>query len=95
MCGFLGRRLGGVGRIEALVRAQQTEEDDGWFDWLLDSDSDDPLAGMLFIVSVESLDDKDVAIRISPQPAEAGDEPPQIEQRDEQAMLALIKGNID
>ena len=84
-----------AGKYYVRFLGPQTEEDDGWFDWLLDSDSDDPLAGMLFIVSVESLDDKDVAIRISPQPAEAGDEPPQIEQRDEQALLALIKGNID
>lgn len=33
----------------------QSEEDDGWFDWLLGSDSDHPLAGQLFIVSVKSL----------------------------------------
>ena len=73
----------------------QSEEDDGWFDWLLDSDSDHPLAGQLFIVSVQSLDTQDVAIRIKPQPAEAGGEPPVVEKRDEQALLALIKGNID
>lgn len=73
----------------------QSEEDDGWFDWLLDSDSEHPLAGQLFIVSVQPLDTQDVTIRIIPQPAEAGGETAVVEKRDEQALLALIKGNID
>ena len=49
----------------------------------------------LFVVSVESLDEQDVAIRVDQQAAVDGAELPAMEKRDEQALLALIKGNID
>lgn len=84
-----------VGKYYVRFLGPQDEEDEGWFDWLLDSDSDDPLAGQLFIVSVTALDARDVAVRIEPQPPQADEEPLALEKRDEQALLALIKGNID
>ena len=84
-----------AGKYYVRFLGPQTEEDEGWFDWLLDSDSDHPLAGKLFIVSLETLDTGDVAIRIAPQPPQGDEEPLVLEKSDEQALLALIKGNID
>lgn len=84
-----------TGKYYVRFLGPQTEEDEGWFDWLLDSDNEHPLAGQLFIVSVDALDAQDVAIRIKPQEPQAGEEPLVLEKRDEQALLALIKGNID
>ncbi|MCB1710898.1 MAG: outer membrane protein assembly factor BamC, partial [Halioglobus sp.] len=69
-------------------------EEAGWFDWLLGSD-EDPMTNQVFVVSVESLDAKDVAIRIEQQEAPEGTETVTMERRDEQALLALLKGNID
>jgi outer membrane protein assembly factor BamC len=71
-----------------------SEEEAGWFDWLLGGD-DDPLAGQLFVISLDSLDGNDMAIRIDPQSAPDGKGVGVLEARDEQALLALIKGNID
>lgn len=84
-----------TGKYYTRFLGPQSEEDEGWFDWLLDSDSEHPLAGQGFIVSVDALDEQDVAIRIKPQEPQAGEEPLVLEKRDEQALLALIKGNID
>lgn len=73
----------------------QTEEEAGWFDWMLGSDDDEPMANQLFIISVKSLDEQDVAIRIEQQAAPEGAQFRSMERRDEQALLALLKGNID
>ena len=73
----------------------KTEEEAGWFDWLLGSDGDEPMANQSFIISVQALDAKDVAIRIDQQAALEGTEFQAMEKRDEQALLALLKGNID
>ena len=73
----------------------ETEEEAGWFDWIMDSDDDEPMADQSFIISVESLDELDVAIRIDQQAALEGTEFRAMEKRDEQALLALLKGNID
>ncbi|MEE4146946.1 MAG: outer membrane protein assembly factor BamC [Halieaceae bacterium] len=71
-----------------------SEEEAGWFDWMFSAD-EDPLIGQAFVVSVDALDEKDVAIRIEQQAVTDGSEPPAMEKRDKQALLALIKGNID
>ena len=73
----------------------ETEEEAGWFDWMMDSDDDEPMADQSFVISVESLDELDVAIRIEQQAALEGIEFRAMEKRDEQALLALLKGNID
>ena len=73
----------------------KTEEEAGWFDWMLGSDDDEPMVNQLFVVSVESLDVQDVAIRIDQQAAVEGTEFRAMEARDEQALLSLLKGNID
>jgi outer membrane protein assembly factor BamC len=73
----------------------ESEEEAGWFDWILNTDSKHPLAGRHFIVSVESLDDQDEAIRIEPPLTSPEGEPVTLEKQDEQALLVLLKGNID
>ncbi len=67
------------------------EEEDGWFDWLWGSDDEYPHVGETFIVSVETQDTGGVFIylRSSPESGQA------FERRDQQAMLGLIKSNIN
>ena len=65
------------------------EEEDGWFDWLFEEE-DHPLAGRDFLVKMTSESDSSVAITLS-QPE--GSEP--VETRQKQALLAMIKGNIN
>jgi outer membrane protein assembly factor BamC len=84
-----------AGKYYVLFIGPQTEAEAGWFDWLMSSDNDHPNAGQLFVISVEALDAQDVAIRIEPQAPAAGEEPLVLVKRDEQALLGLIKGNID
>ena len=64
-------------------------DDEGWFDWLFDEE-DHPLAGRNFIVKM--ITENESAVTITLQAAE-GAEP--LEKREEQALLSLIKGNIN
>lgn len=66
------------------------EEDDGWFDWLWGDDDDQPYVGEAFVVTMASDGDDAVTIRLRPQ-----DPGTPLEIRDQQALLALIKGNIN
>ncbi len=84
-----------TGRYYVRFLGPQSQQEAGWFDWLWGSDSEYPLAGEQFIVSLSQLDPQDVAVRIELQPAEAGSLPPAMTTEDEQSMLLLIKGNID
>jgi outer membrane protein assembly factor BamC len=65
------------------------EEEDGWFDWLFDSDEEHPLAGQDFIITVTADGETAVSIRL-----QSADETVQLEKREEQSLLALIKSNI-
>lgn len=67
-----------------------SEEEDGWFDWLWDSEDEYPHVGETFIVSVDAQSEGGVFIFLRPQP-EASQA---FEKREQQAMLGLIKGNI-
>ena len=69
----------------------QWEEDGGWFDWLWDSDEEHPHAGQPFVISVESEDKDNVAIYLRP----ADEATVALDKRETQAMLTLIKGNIN
>ena len=69
----------------------EAEEEDGWFDWLWDSDEEYPHVGETFIVSVDAQEQGGVFIFLRSQP----DETRSFEKRDQQAMLGLIKGNIN
>lgn len=66
------------------------QEEDGWLDWLWDSDDDHPMAGQAFVVSMQAQDEQTVNIRLAPR-----DDPPGFDKRQEQSLLALIKGNIN
>lgn len=78
-----------VGKYYALFLGPDAEEEDGWFDWLF-SDDDHALADQPFLISVTALGENSVSIRLQPD-AEIED----WNKREEQAMLALIKGNIN
>lgn len=67
----------------------QSEEDGGWFGWLFSNDDEHPMAGRDFLVTAGVLETETYSIMISP---EDGDP---LERRDEQGLLALIKGNIN
>ncbi len=68
---------------------QPDEQEEGWFDWLFGGEKEHPMAGREFLVSVNALDQASVEIRLQEQNAA---EP--LPKRDEQGLLALIKGNI-
>jgi outer membrane protein assembly factor BamC len=68
----------------------ESQEEDGWFDWLWDSDEEHPYAGRAFNVTMEAVNATSVTIHLRPQDAEAA-----LDLRDQQAMLSLIKGNIN
>ena len=68
-----------------------SEEEDGWFDWLWSSDDEHPHVGETFIVSVNALDEGGVSIYLRQQP----DATKVLEKREQQALLSLIKGNIN
>jgi outer membrane protein assembly factor BamC len=65
------------------------EDEGGWFDWLF-GDEEHPLAGRTLLVSAEAQDAENVVIRLR---AQDGAEP--LAKRDEQALLAIIRGNIN
>lgn len=67
-----------------------SQEEDGWFDWLWDSEEEHPHAGDTFIVSVETVSATAVTIHLRPQGPEVA-----LDLRDQQALLSLIRGNIN
>lgn len=70
----------------------EAEEESGWFDWLFDEEGH-PSAGQSFLVKVVAEDAQNVVIRIERQ---SSDEPLEaLDRRQEQALLVLIKGNIN
>lgn len=70
----------------------EAEEEDGWFDWLFDEEGH-PSAGQSFLVKTVAENDSSVAISIELQ---TSDEPLEaLSPRQEQALLVLIKGNIN
>jgi outer membrane protein assembly factor BamC len=78
------------GEYFAVFRGSAAEEDDGWFDWLWSDDDDQPHVGEAFVVSVSPEGEDAVTIRLRPQDAAV-----RLETREQQALLALIKGNIN
>lgn len=78
-----------AGRYDVRWLGPKDDDDSGWFDWLFGED-EHPLKGREFLVTMTSRDDAAVVIRLQPKPAD-----PALEKRDEQALLALIKGNIN
>jgi outer membrane protein assembly factor BamC len=78
------------GEYFAVFLGRSADEEDGWFDWLWSSDEDQPHVGETFIVSVSPEGEDAVTIRLRPQDAAV-----RLDTREQQALLALIKGNIN
>jgi outer membrane protein assembly factor BamC len=76
------------GEYYVQFKGLQEEEDGGWFGWLFDED-EHPLAGRNFLVTVQPDKDDSVTVRLRPRDGQA------LEQREEQSLLALLKGNIN
>lgn len=79
-----------AGRYDARFLGPQSEEEGGWFDWLFGGEEEHPLAGKMCLVSVAAAGEQAVTIRLQSQ-----DPAQEITKRDEQSLLALIKGNIN
>jgi len=70
---------------------QEAEETKGWFSRLFSGSDDDPLANREFLVTVAADGERSVTVRLAP--LNAADGP--LEKRDEQELLALVKGSIN
>lgn len=79
-----------AGDYYAVFQGSAADEDDGWFDWLWGGDDDQPHVGEAFVVSMTTTGEDAVAINLRLQ-----DTSQRLESRDRQALLALIKGNIN
>lgn len=66
------------------------EEKKGWWASLWNSDSARPLIGQAFIITVQTVSEQAVTIRLQPQDADMP-----YDNREGQELLAMIKGNID
>ena len=81
-------RSSGVYYVRFLGMAAQQEQ--GWWASLWNSDDEQLLVGQVFLVSMQTLPEQVVNIRLRPQ-----DESIALEKREEQDLLVMIKGNID
>ncbi|MEQ9462288.1 MAG: outer membrane protein assembly factor BamC [Haliea sp.] len=70
---------------------EQEEEKRGWFSRLFSGSDEDPLANREFLITVANQGERSVTVRLAPLTGAAGP----LEKRDEQELLALIKGNIN
>lgn len=78
-----------AGIYYARFEAPREDDDKGWFDWLW-GDDEHPMEGRMFLVSITELEDGVISIELQPQ-----DDLADFDKRQEQSLLALIKGNID
>ncbi len=83
-----------TGKYYVRFLGTDTEAEEGWFDWMTGGD-DDPMLNQVFEVSVDALDARDVSIRIDQRTPDDGTEFQEMDRRGEQALLMIIKGNID
>jgi len=81
-------RSSGVYYVRFLGMAAQQEQ--GWWASMWNSDDEQLLVGRVFVVSMQTLPEQVVNIRLRPQ-----DESIALEKREEQDLLVMIKGNID
>ncbi len=78
------------GEYFTVFRGSDAEEDDGWFDWLWGDDDDQPYVGDAFVITMAREGEDAVTIHLRTQ-----DPTVTLETREQQALLALIKGNIN
>ncbi len=77
-----------TGAYYVTLREQQDEDDDGWFGWLFGGE-EDPDEGRKYVVTATAVGDEAMTVRLRSQ-----DPSVVLEKREEQALLSLIKGNI-
>ncbi|MDO8861466.1 outer membrane protein assembly factor BamC [Haliea sp. E1-2-M8] len=82
-------RSGGTYYVRYL--GEEAEEEKGWFSRLFSGGDEDSLADREFLVTVAAAGEQAVTVRLAP----AGTATGPLEKRDEQELLALIKGNIN
>lgn len=73
-----------------LFTGESEADEKGWWGSLWDSDDARPMVGQVFVVTVQSISERAVAIALRPQDASIP-----FDNRDGQQLLSLIKGNID
>jgi len=78
------------GNYYARFLGPNAQDEEGWMDWLWDSDEEHPMAGQMFLVTMTPRDELAVIIRLQPE-----DDSLAFDAREEQSLLALIKGNIN
>ncbi len=81
-------RSGGTYYVRFLGMTAKKEQ--GWWASLWNSDDAQLLVGQVFVVSMQTLPEQAVTIRLRPQ-----DESMPLDKRQEQELLTMIKGNID
>lgn len=79
-----------AGRYYVRFIGDEEEDDGGWFGWLFGGNDGHPLADRRYVVSVVEESANAVQIELEPDEGEASLEPAQ-----KQALLELIKGNIN
>jgi outer membrane protein assembly factor BamC len=78
------------GTYYVLFNGEAAQEEMGWWASLWSSTDGNPLVGQVFVVSVQTLSEQAVTIRLRPY-----DESMPFDNREAQELLSLIKGNID
>jgi len=79
-----------AGRYYATYVGDTEDDEGGWFRWLGGGKDDNPAVGVPLLVTMVTADDGHVEIRLAPEGSDAGLAP-----REREALLVLIKGNID
>ena len=79
-----------TGNYYARFLGPEGADEEGWLDWLWGGEDDHPLAGDSFVINIQSEDERTNTIRLRPQGDIEG-----YGKREEQSLLALIKGNIN
>ena len=82
-------RSAGTYYVKYLGQDADQEEGGGWFGWLFGGKDENPLIGLACVVAVGEKDAGNVEITLTPEGGEA------LKKRDEQSLLAIIKGNIN
>ena len=76
------------GVLYATFVGPQDEEDSGWFDWLWGGEDDHPLAGHHYQIHLDAAGDNVMLITLR------GGEGEEVERREQQALLTILRGNI-
>jgi outer membrane protein assembly factor BamC len=77
-----------AGEYRVRFKGLEQEDDGGWFGWLFDEE-EHPLTGRNFLVTVQPATKDAVTVRLRPSDGQP------LEQREEQSLLSLLKGNIN